>query len=110
MTCKAGPKSRSPDGPIDGRAVFDQAISLAGLGSGWQRVRENAGSAGGDGGITSEAFTLNAAERIAALWKERGASPHPFLIHAASSEGLRTARSFPMGTLLIFTRQTPKSR
>ncbi len=61
----AGPKNRSGV-PIDGRAVFEQAVSLAGLGKGWERVRDNAGSAGGDG-ITIEVFARNAAERIAAL-------------------------------------------
>ena len=62
----SGPKARSLAAPLDGAVIFEQASSLAGLGLGWQRVRENAGSAGGDG-ISIESFASEAAARIAAL-------------------------------------------
>ncbi len=52
--------------PLDGRAVFDKAVSWEGLMAGLARVRQNAGSAGGDG-VTIDAFAAHAGERIAAL-------------------------------------------
>jgi CRISPR-associated protein Cas1 len=62
----SGPKNRSLPAPLDGRAIFEDAASIAGLTIGWQRVRDNAGSAGGDG-ITIDSFAAQAGERIAAL-------------------------------------------
>jgi CRISPR-associated protein Cas1 len=59
-------KPRSLPAPLDGRPIFERASSPAGLTIGWQRVRDNAGSAGGDG-QTIESFAANAGERIAAL-------------------------------------------
>ena len=52
--------------PIDGRAVFDQAISVGGLMAGWERVRGNGGSAGGDG-VSIAVFAQRAGERLAGL-------------------------------------------
>lgn len=52
--------------PLDGRAVFDKAVSLNGLTQGWLRVCANAGAAGGDA-VTVADFARDAAERIALL-------------------------------------------
>lgn len=52
--------------PLDGAALFDQAVSVAGLTAGWERVWRNRGAAGGDG-MSVVAFSLGAPERIAAL-------------------------------------------
>ena len=52
--------------PLDGRAVFDAAASVQGLTAGWERVRANAGSAGGDG-QSIDAFANTAGENLAAL-------------------------------------------
>jgi hypothetical protein len=56
----------SRDVPLDGRAVFDATSSVAGLTAGWEPVRENAGSAGGDG-QTIDSFAAQPDSRIASL-------------------------------------------
>ena len=52
--------------PLDGRAIFDRASSVAGLTVGWERVRENAGSTSGDG-ETIDSFAAQSGKIIAAL-------------------------------------------
>jgi CRISP-associated protein Cas1 len=55
-----------PQLPLDGIALFHEAVSIAGLTAGWERVWRNQGAAGGDG-MSVTAFAVGAAERIAAL-------------------------------------------
>lgn len=59
-------KPRRLPKPLDGRAIFDKAASVEGLTMGWERMRANGGSAGGDG-MTIEAFAASAGARIAEL-------------------------------------------
>ena len=72
----SGPKARSLAAPLDGAVIFEQASSLAGLSLGWQRVRENAGSAGGDG-ISIESFASEAAARISSMRRLQKVSRQP---------------------------------
>ena len=60
------PKPRRLPAPLDGRAVFDRASGVEGLMDGWERVRRNGGSGGGDG-VSIDGFAARAGERIAAL-------------------------------------------
>lgn len=61
------PAPKLPDRPvIDGATAFVDAVSVAGLTAGWQRVWRNGGAAGGDG-VTIEAFAAGVADRLVAL-------------------------------------------
>ncbi len=75
--------------PLDGRAVFNKAVSWEGLMAGLARVRQNAGSAGGDG-VTIDAFAAHAGERIAALsaaLRDGSYSPGPLRVAFVDKAG-----------------------
>jgi two-component sensor histidine kinase len=83
-------KPRRLPKPLDGHAIFAEAASVKGLTMGWERVRANAGSAGGDG-MTIDAFAASAGGRIAELacaLREGGYRPGPLrVVHIPKESG-----------------------
>lgn len=84
--------------PLDGREIFDSAVSINGLGMGWERVRANGGSAGGDG-MTIDAFAAGAGARIAELacaLREGGYRPGPLrVVHIPKASGSKRKLTIP---------------
>jgi CRISP-associated protein Cas1 len=58
--------NRAPTAPHDGNALWARSVSEEGLASGWEKVRQNDGAAGGDC-MTCRAFSLASQERLADL-------------------------------------------
>jgi CRISP-associated protein Cas1 len=58
--------NRAPAAPHDGKALWARAVSEEGLASGWEKVRQNDGAAGGDR-LTCGAFSVASQLRLAEL-------------------------------------------